>query len=390
MCGILNSSKNKHTNCKTIACLIVIICLFNYLPMQQYIHFKGLNPLRFFAALSIILYHTYLPFLDRLPKDLKSLVHNFPIGVDFFFLISGFLITYLLVVEKQQTQSINLFKFYTRRALRIFPLYFFIVGIAFFLHHKTNPEIDFGKYLYFWGNFWMISTDKWTIGMLNPLWSLCIEEHFYLFVPLLVSIVPNNKLKYLFIGIISLSIGFKAAVTIIYPYNWMTIYCHTLSRCDVLALGGLIAYYHHQNKIVIPNWSPYFLYFGLSYLFILLCIVDFSDYSTVLSASIKKYLFVAPLLFLFLYVLFVDNKLTIWLKNNAILNYLGKISYGLYMYHSLVGDFIARYNFINTSIVLRLVFMLFFTIFISALSYELFEKQFLKLKTSFETVKTKN
>ena len=100
------------------------------------LHFKGLNALRFFAALFIIIYHTTGGFHDTMSPTYKLFFQNLVIGVDFFFLISGFLIIYLLLVEKQNTGSIHIGKFYLRRVLRIFPLYFLIVGLAYGVYHQ--------------------------------------------------------------------------------------------------------------------------------------------------------------------------------------------------------------------------------------------------------------
>lgn len=306
------------------------------------VHFKGLNALRFFAAFAIIVYHSILKFQDQFPRSVKMFAHNLPLGVDLFFIISGFLIVYLLLLEKQSNNGISLFKFYVRRILRIFPLYYLIIAIAWFQFHDTNPEIDFSKYLYFAGNFWMIKTDQWTVAILNPLWSICIEEHFYLLIPFLIMVIPIHKIKYLFIIIIIISICFRAYITYSYPTNWMTIYAHTLSRFDFIAIGGLIAYYHSKQKIIFNIRGIYLM--GVTvFLFLLMSIVDNADFTGINNASFKKYLFALPLVFLFCGVLFnnTPNIFLNWLNENRGINYLGKISFGLYMYHSPIVEYIS-------------------------------------------------
>src|SRR5581483_3255154 len=151
------------------------------------LHFKGLNALRFFSALSIIIYHCYFNVPHPYPV-LNRLMHNLVLGVDMFFIISGFLIIYLLLDEKEQYGKISLTKFYTRRVLRIFPLYYLVIIIAFIFYY--SQQVNFTPFLLFYGNLWMAHTGHWTADVLNPLWSLNIEEQFYLVIPLLLFYIP--------------------------------------------------------------------------------------------------------------------------------------------------------------------------------------------------------
>lgn len=344
------------------------------------VYFEGINALRFFAAFAIIVFHSTQNLQDKFPNSIKMFVHNLPIGVDLFFLISGFLIVYLLLLEKQSTQGILLDKFYIRRILRIFPLYFFIVLIAFVRHHKPQAEVDFSQFLFFAGNFWMIKTNSWTMSELNPLWSLCIEEHFYLIVPFLLVLIPIDKVKFLFLSVIVISLIYRLYVSVFLEFNWMNIYCHSLSRCDMIAIGGLIAYYHYMGKIRL-NIKLSWVLAGLIYLSLLMMVVDYNDYTSLNYALFKKYLFTGPLIFLFSGIILNTNtgKLFISFKHNRPLNYLGKISFGLYMYHSLMIELVNTIQFINHSWVLTILVVTIFTIILATISFEFFEKQFLKL-----------
>ncbi|RZJ93013.1 MAG: acyltransferase [Hymenobacter sp.] len=355
------------------------------------IRFSGLDVLRCFAALSVIAYHSTLGLQGSLSKAPAKLLHNLPVGVDFFFLISGFLITYLLLVEKESTHTISLSRFYARRILRIFPLYYLIVGLAWLIHQDEYNSINFTSYLTFTGNFWMIEHD-WTVATLNPLWSLCIEEQFYLLIPLLVLALPTQKLPWLFGLIIGLSLAFRAYITITTPLNWMILYCHTLSRCDVLAIGGLLAWRHFTQPIrwQFPRWA---LVLAIGYSVLLVSVTDVYDFTSLAFATFKKYLYLAPLLFIFCFTLFnysaksTDSPLLGKLKKQ--LNYLGKISYGLYMYHSPIIFFLdTNPQFYDHNPALRLLAIFSLTIGVSALSYALFEKQILRLRHRFEVVQT--
>ena len=202
------------------------------------VHFKGLYALRFLAAFPIIIYHATAGFHASMTPTVKLFFQNLVIGVDLFFLISGFLIIYLLLLEKKDTGSIQMGKFYLRRILRIFPLYFLIVGLAYLVYHPGHPDVNFSKYLYFWGNFYTIELNNWPVGFLTPLWSICIEEHFYLIIPFLVLITPLRLVHWVLIGVIIASMVYRYAQ--VPTDNWFTIYCHSLSRCDLMAVGGLL------------------------------------------------------------------------------------------------------------------------------------------------------
>ena len=351
--------------------------------------FAGLDVLRCLAALAVVVYHGTLGMQPGFTSGVQRLLHNLSAGVDFFLLISGFLITYLLLAEKTQTGTISLYRFYVRRALRIFPLYYAIVGVAWWLHAAETPGIDFGSYALFVGNFSMIR-HGWTVATLNPLWSLCIEEQFYLAIPVLLLLIPTRRLPWLFGGVVALSVIFRLYATLTLPANWMTIYCHTLSRCDVLALGGGLAWWHFTTPIrwQLPRWA---LGVGVAFLVLLLGVIDSTDYVSLTFALFKKYLYVLPMAGLFCFTLFNQSAAGPWLPAAIAraLNYLGKISFGLYMYHSPLLFLLDLYpNIYFNSQWLRLLLILVLTGVVASLSYEGFEKQILRLKSRFEVVPT--
>ena len=355
------------------------------------VHFVGLNALRFFSALVLIIYHGTLAWQDNFPQPIKTFVKNLTLGVDFFFLLSGFLIVYLLLVEKENFQKISLYKFYLRRIVRIFPLYYLVISIAFWQYHVSNPEINFSKFLYFWGNFWMIQTDSWTNGILNPLWSLCVEEHFYLIVPVLVMILPFRWLKYFFASIVIGSLFFRIVATISMPKNWMTIYLHTFSRVDVLAIGAYIACLHKEKPIILSIRTRFLPLLVLNFL-IMCCLINFMDYSDIVYAGFAKYLYITPMIGIFLLVIFNQNEhpLIKAVKNNQYISYLGKISFGLYMYSAISGGYLSTFPVLKESALLFPISNIIGDIIVSAISFELFEKQILRIKSYFEVVATKS
>lgn len=353
------------------------------------VHFLGINFLRFLSAFALILYHCTLGLQKGVDTFWKMALHNLYIGVDLFFIISGFLITYLLIVEKQETGKISFKKFYIRRSLRILPLYYLIILLAYYLFHNTHPETDFVSHLFFFGNFSLITNNSWTITPLNPLWSICIEEHFYLVVPLLVSLVPTKKLHYMFISIIMLSIGFRAYTFYFDNGHWMTLYMHTLSRCDVIAIGGILAHQLYFGKQIV-RCKRIWLFVAIVMLLVIMSSIDYGDYTTLFNATLKKYIFVIPMAIIFAAFILSKSESDGFskIKNNKVFDYFGKISYGLYMYHSIVILYVVKISFLKDSDSLIIIAVTILTLLISALSYELFEMKFLKLKKSFVVIKT--
>ena len=168
------------------------------LGTRRRVHLPGLNTLRFFAALVVVVGHTgdglWLfgvqkhNYLARLNPDSAGL------AVLFFFVLSGFLITYLLLVEESETGTISVGAFYVRRILRIWPLYYLIVVLAFFvLPHSGGLLPASSAELYGWKNLSLYLTifpnfamPVWYAG---HLWSIGVEEQFYVSWPLLMRIV---------------------------------------------------------------------------------------------------------------------------------------------------------------------------------------------------------
>ena len=392
---------------KTKTCLIRLALNTNDHPR---LHFQNLDIIRFAAAFYVLLHHTFSYLFDvyhlpafmlksggqKLPDDLlpalvplHQFISNGPLGVDLFFLISGFLITSLLIHEKSIHERVDIKSFYLRRILRIWPLYYFIIVFAYLFAHYYTGEPFFRKdiypHLFFVSNFTQIAANSWCAGKLFMLWSLCIEEQFYLVIPLLLALVPVKKLPYVFIGFVLLSIGIRMQLFHVYQYPWFAIYLHTGSRFDTLAIGCLLGYLNYAGfkfsfgpvvRILLGLW----LVAALSF-------INSIYYDSFMAAVFYKYVFIIPMALLFLDLM--QNVLP-GLKNPfwQLINKLGKYSYGIYMYQVFLivvadrwaGDYFSksRWAFIAISFTI--------TIVVSVLSYEIFEKHFLKLKKRFEKV----
>lgn len=375
------------------------------------LHFINLDIVRFAAAFYVLIDHIYGYMLDtyQLPSYLQlnngaqdivqnilpsfvpvhHFVKNGAMGVDLFFLISGFLITSLLLHEKTLREKIDIKSFYLRRILRIWPLYYFIIAFAYFFAHYFTGETFFRKdiypHLFFVSNFTMLSANSWCVGKLFVLWSICIEEQFYLVIPLLLAFTPIKKLPYIFVFFILVSVVARMVIFRTYQYPWFPIYLHTASRFDTLVVGCLMGYMNHVGfKLPSNRWFRIFLFV---WLITALSLINGFYYDTFARAVFCKYVFILPLAILFLDM--VQNVLPsltnpFW----KLLNKLGKYSYGIYMYQvflivvadRLAGDYFSksRWAFVFLSIAI--------TIFAAVISYEIFEKHFLKLKKRFEKV----
>jgi peptidoglycan/LPS O-acetylase OafA/YrhL len=378
------------------------------------VHFFNLDILRFFAAFMIVIMHGYRAVLEwtQVPEVLlkntsnriyqeenlnhtglflKRLIDNFDLGVEFFFLISGFLITYLLLSEMKSTGKIDIVKFYLRRLLRIWPLYFLIIALTPFIQIWTDsPHPNYLWSVFFVNNYASIFHGQFEIGLAH-LWSICIEEHFYLFWPVLIFLIPKPKLPLLFASIICISFFFKWYYYQFYP-NWdFHLKLNTLCRMDTLAIGAWIAWYALKKNRLL-NFSIWIRLIVFITFFILICFVDTHHFATVFEAMFLRLIFTLLFVFILLNYLFNPNVCFNFKKKNA-LHYLGKISFGIYMYHNILFGLL----FQKVIWPFKLEgFWWFWLIYLSAiaiisiLSFEILEKPILKFKDRFAIVPTRS
>lgn len=372
---------------------------------QGRIYFMHLDVVRFFAAYMIVIFHLFYGWqanwgnpkfmtdaageMTWFGRLLETTIHNLSFGVDIFFLISGFLITYLLLREKDQHGKVNIGKFYFRRTLRIWPLYYLTVALGPILTYAVG-EASPGSYiphLLFVGNFELIQNGFSSVA-LNHLWSICIEEHFYFICPLIIAFIPVSRLPVAFWMIIITSFIYRG--TILGQENyWMNMYLHTVSRMDVLAIGCMSAWYYYYGRLRFNLSKTTFAILAL--LFILLFTHDvYVFWDDLFLATGKKYTFVILAGILIGNLLF-NEKLKLMPGKTGIWHYMGKVSYGIYMFNPIaVALFVKLYHakgFQNGWVFFFGVHLL--VIAMVVISFELYEKQFLKLKERFAVVKSR-
>jgi peptidoglycan/LPS O-acetylase OafA/YrhL len=209
-----------------------------------------LDGLRFYAFLRVFVFHSlpsqrefYRGLHLPLPWLWGAVVKSGASGVDLFFALSAFLITSLLLKERRETGGISLRLFYIRRILRIWPLYFLVVALGVVLAHtmanQPLPWYYVAGYLLFVGN-WIHAVFGAPKSVCSPLWTVSIEEQFYLIWPLLMKLLQRR-------GMILAAI-FTLILATLSRVGWVLagasggyLYYGSPSRCDSLALGILLA-----------------------------------------------------------------------------------------------------------------------------------------------------
>lgn len=273
-----------------------------------------ISSIDFFRAIAILLvlfyhFHHIIPFGE--------------IGVDLFFVISGLLVGGILIRQFNKDQKINFFQFFLSRGFKIWPSYFLFVIISFIINQRDFYEI--GKYIFFYQNY---------TGEASHLWSLCVEEHFYIFLPLifiliqkLFSIDRQKMLVTAIIGMIVMGIIFKFIS--FYFTNSQDTFSATHNRIDALAWGVLLAWLIHRRE----KWKV-----NLLAAFLGLILIGVSIYFAFQNTYFNQLVYhsIVPFgFFLMLYGLYAVN-----FSNFKIMRFIAYYSYNLYLWHVIFGGYI--------------------------------------------------
>lgn len=217
-------------------------------------HQRTLDGLRGLAILLVMGHHLFVVQVASQVESVAARVASLgAFGVDLFFVLSGFLITGILLDGKGgDWQLVN---FYARRTLRIFPLYYLVLAVCFLalpaamqLVPAAAPKLsrfqgatdDWPWYLLYLSNYAIASAGEWRHGVLDVTWSLAIEEQFYLIWPWVVRWTSRQTLGRVCWGVIVLALVCRLGVWA-GGYSWLAAYVLTPCRADALAVGGLIA-----------------------------------------------------------------------------------------------------------------------------------------------------
>lgn len=351
-----------------------------------------LDGLRFLAFLFVFCSHA-LPSTETwwkdqgvtAPKYLIAAVKAGAFGVDLFFVLSSFLITELLLRERETTGELNIKAFWIRRALRIWPLQMVFLAIAY-LCNLTVPEpavtlSTTACFLLFVGN-WRCAIFGYPPSVIAPLWSISLEEQFYLVWPLFVSRLSIKAIKLSAIGLVIIGEGFRAMVASC-NFGHPMIWCSTFSRLDSIGAGILLALYlrraESSEQLQAPGWLKIAI-LGATWT---TCWLLPEALWPLENQGVARVLLGYPAVSLGA-TIFIYLGMSCRPLRTPILVHLGKISYGLYVTHSF-AIFAARQLLGLTAIPSILVAFI-INLMLAEVSYRLLETPFLSLKERFTSV----
>jgi len=361
----------------------------------------GFDGLRAIAVLAVFAFHINL--------------HVFGFGwqgVPFFFVLSGFLITNILLRMKENLPTREYFqKFYGRRLLRIFPPYYLYLFLLIILSSRGDsqaltPLRDELKnlvlpqlpYAFFYVYDFLNASSKYDLTpFLTHFWSLAVEEQFYIFWPLVLFLTPAEKLKKVFIATILLGPIFRLITYIIYSRSglsylsddiYLSVYVLPFSHVDAFALGAFASQFqipHARKQLLIVALALPFLGYLSQYL--TTGMIGFGSlgyefrmwtgYKFVWGYSLLDYFFV-------LLIYNVRNyRFLLAVLEQKIIRYIGKISYGVYIFHVSIIHMIHTYFSASMGAWVRGIFAFAVTIAIAGFSYHFLERPILNLKNRF-------
>ena len=356
-----------------------------------------LDAIRFFLFCGVWSYHSLPLQVDpyrehHVPAAVASLLTIFVkscmCSLDVFFILSAFLITELLLRERDLRGTVDLKRFYARRLLRIWPLYFFVIGIATVLPLFDRSQrvgwMYLASFLLMSGN-WMMSL-RGSLGgtILTPLWSVSFEEQFYLLWPLVVGKASRSTIAKIALGLLAVA-AFARLILLREHQSGNSIWYNTFARFDSLALGILLAVILHgraRPRFRLPTRLA-LLAGGIFAWMVVGHWCGLLDPIPGLMGGMIGY----PLMSLggaaiFLCVLGAAQDGFTFMRNSGLV-YLGKISYGLYAYHILaqrLSIYLFRGSHPLHGWTLYLFCSLAITFLLAILSFQWLESPFLRLK----------
>ncbi|WP_158994071.1 acyltransferase [Mucilaginibacter sp. L196] len=353
---------------------------------------KSIDGLRAVSILLVLLSH----LIVTLPVDLSKhffypIIENGGTGVIIFFVISGYLITKLLIIEHQKTGDVNIKHFYIRRVFRIFPIFYTYILVIIVLKLFFVPEI-FGNYktvgvasIYLWNysQLFHLRPDRMGSWFIGHFWSLSMEEQFYLLWPITFALVANKqKLIKITLVIILLMPLLRVATYFVFPGSRPQIGGMLQTGGDAILTGCLGAmlesrpdFKEKYGKYFQSNWLA-----GLSAFFLLFISPLLADHFRGLyTLPLGKTLEDVAIIILLFWSMYVDTPVSKALNNKLVMQ-LGILSYSLYVWQQLFLTSVSHFwiNKFPQNIIAVFV--------VALISYNLIEKPILKLKKRFKDV----
>lgn len=351
-------------------------------------YYPALDGLRGLAILLVVVYHNF-GFIDYFFFGW--------LGVDLFFVLSGFLITDILLRSLGQKNFLK--NFYMRRILRIFPLYYLTLIFFLLIYPRLfdNPDLSYytTNQVWLWGylqNWLYIFKPDQSANILHHLWSLAVEEQFYLVWPFLILLIKKPKRLIILLAIVlALVISLRLIVWLYQIESLAYFNLYTFSRIDGICIGSILALLCREKPDFLNKYFSVIVFSmaGLNFLFYFL---NQWQRFTLPYLAIAGYTTFAILLSLLVYEgIKGNNKLVNFLFTNGFMKFFGKISYGLYVFHwpiyliftPLILPLFEKTRTTMTAHFLNSFSCIIIAVGISWLSLNYFESFFLKLKKSF-------
>lgn len=350
-------------------------------------YIPGLNGLRAIAVFLVIFYHWDFP-PSTIATFLKQVLPNGVFGVNLFFVLSGFLISCILLIEKEKSVAIPnqhnkiIFNFYIRRLLRIFPIYYLTLFVLLFTN-LPDFKNNFIYYLTYTENFRVYFRGSW--DNFCHTWSLSVEEQFYLIWPFVIIFTKKSNLLYILFSFILLGPAFSIFQTFVLkpPLNTFVL---TPSCFDAFGIGALLAYCYTKNEMgLIKKWIKILLPISLL-LFIYWKVAPTGGHFQYFKRFFESIIACGLILFC------TSNSYTSIrnkLLENKVMYQLGLVSYGIYLFHYPIPYFYLKakhtinFSFGKYDVQIDYVIMLALLLMLAFLSYYLIEKPILNLKKRF-------
>lgn len=347
-----------------------------------------LDALRFFAFALVFMDHGFPSLAGFQASNIPAWI-SMPIngirqaggyGVDVFFMLSAYLITEILLREHRRTGNISVGAFWVRRILRIWPLYYVFLGLALWviphLFEQSFPTFHALAYATFWGNFALIMRPEGIITVAGILWSVSIEEQFYLLWPLVLRFfLPRVKL--ICLALILVSTGLRAWLVYTGVDSVWSLWANTFTRFEPIAIGALIAIGLDGRTPLLKESTRLAGLLGGLLLVVVLGLWIPREGTTAL---------IAYPLAAFASALLLLSTLGATRAIPRSLVYLGRISYGLYVFHVFAIRFVQRHIQIRSPFIewpTEFITAFALTVLLAAISYRWYEQPFLRLKDRF-------
>ena len=360
-------------------------------------YFKELNALRFIGFVGIFFGHVFFSNdIEIVNSKIYSTLYSYGkilgfISIDSFFVLSSFLITWKGLEELKVTKKFQFKNFLIRRSLRIWPLYFLVILLGFLIEfiksyytQNISSLPSFWSFILFILNFDIIKNGYEFLFFMVFMWSISVEEQFYIFWALVLKWFQNHLLK-ISLLIILISIIFR----IFFIDDSLNLNFHTVSALGNFGVGALAAIAAFNNSILITKIRDFsktqIVIIYLISLIIFIAIPSLQNHD--LFIVIQRVLFSFVFAFIILEQTYCQQSI-FKLSRIKYFNFFGKISYGLYCYHGIMitivlkfSDYFSKSLFTSIFIFPTLIFC--GTLLFSHLSYKFFESKILKLKTKY-------